>query len=88
MRQERLPDDLMSGGVVSAGGMPGTDATGGAADEQMEMPTLLELHRSGRKALVKAIHQWGGREEVARRLGLACSPCASQPTFQFHCTMY
>ncbi|CAL8466218.1 g5754 [Coccomyxa elongata] len=53
---------------------PGTEASGEAAEQLMEMPTLLELQRTGHKALVKAIHQWGGREEVARRLGLACSP--------------
>lgn len=52
----------------------------------MEMPTLLELQRTGHKALVKAIHQWGGREEVARRLGLACSPCVTPSILSVNCT--
>ncbi|BDA51113.1 probable low molecular weight phosphotyrosine protein phosphatase at N-terminal half [Coccomyxa sp. Obi] len=59
---------------ASEDGMPGTAASGEAGEQLMEMPTSLELQRSGHKALVKAIHQWGGRERVARRLGLTCSP--------------
>lgn len=71
---------------MSTDATPGTKASGEAAEQLMEMPTLLELQRTGHKALVKAIHQWGGREEVARRLGLACSPCVTPPILLADCT--
>lgn len=36
------------------------------------MPSMQQLHRSGHNSLMNAINQWGGRQKVARRLGLPC----------------